>query len=187
MRVICCYTSEIHPKALGALARYAPEAEIVETKGLFGYNDAIASRWDGSSDLVVVEGDKEITAEVLPSFARCDHPWCVYSYGVYPEPYRREIDFGLGCAKFSAEVQQIVKPSEFLTRDPECLPYPCPDCGGEGCWRYLDSRIMFAMLFRGIESHVHGQVEHHHDYPADWAEQRDLKEQSWLTKLLSQR
>ena len=105
MRVIFCYSSNPHPKALEAIAKFAPDAELVKTPGLFGYNEAIASRW-GKDDLIVIEGDKEVTAEVIPSFASCDEPWCTYAYYNYPEPYQAYCSVGLGCAKFSVELQR---------------------------------------------------------------------------------
>jgi hypothetical protein len=173
MHIICCYSSGLHPVAAKALAAYAPTAVLVETSGLYGYGEAIASRWDGTDDLVVIEQDKEITANVIPEFENCSHDWCSFSYNVYPEPYQRKIDIGLGCVKYSAHVQNMVAPSEFLHKDFDWTP--CPDCGGKGCWRYLDSRIAFALFHKGFKVHVHGHIEHHHTYSADWAKIRNLE------------
>lgn len=176
MRVICCYSSEPHPKNVEAIEKYAPQTEFVETPGLFGYNKAIALRWDGSSDLVVIEGDKEINADVIPSFASCDEPWCSFEYFNYPEPWSRTVQIGLGCAKFSAACQMQVPIDAFLCPDPP-VAWPCPDCDGAGCWRYLDTRIAIAILSRCISfyPHVHGRVNHHHTYQPDWAKQRGLE------------
>lgn len=171
MRVICCYSSRIHPKAEKALEKYAPQAELVHTPGLYGYNEAIAERWTGTDDLVVIEQDKEITAEVLPSFAACGLFWCSYSYKVFPRPYSREVTIGLGCTRFASTIQKIISPNEFLGPDPQMLA-TCPDCNGKGCWRYLDSRIAFAVMNARLAVHVHGHIEHHHEYPPDWAEYR---------------
>lgn len=166
MRVICCFTA-LHPQAAEAIGRFAPQAEMVPTPGIYDYGEAIASRWDGSDDLVVIEGDKVITAGVLPSFASCDQPWCGYGSMSFPPPYTRWIAGGLGCARFSAAVQRRVRPDEFLGPD-EPNWYTCRHCGGKGCWLYLDSRIGLCMQRLGISHHVHGSVGHLHEYPPGW-------------------
>ena len=179
MRVIVCHTGNINPEAAEALEKYAPKAEYVDTSGsIYAYNEAIASRWDGSDDLVVIEQDKVITADVLPTFEACEesrqHFWCAYSYDVFPPPYTKEVSIGLGCTKYSWVVQRLVKPEEFLGPDSECLP-KCPHCQGKGCWLYLDSRIGFAVMNRMIQVSVHGKIKHHHEYSPDWAKQVGLE------------
>lgn len=169
MQVIFCYSKHV-PRAVEAVKLHAPDAEHVDTSGsVFDYNEAIASRWGLGEDLVVIEDDKVITAGVLPSFASCPEPWCVFSYDNFPAPYTRHITIGLGCAKFSAAVQREFSPAEFLVPDDPGWG-TCPDCAGAGCWRFLDSRIGKCLWARGHKSHVHGQVEHLHEYPADWGE-----------------
>lgn len=176
MRIIFCYTGKPNPIAAKAVRQFAPEAEFVETKGLFGYNRAIASRWTGKDDLIVIEGDKEITADTIPSFEICDEPWCTYECAVFPEPYTRITTIGLGCTKFSAACQDQISVDDFCRPD-----YPmrieCPDCFGVGCWRYLDTRIATAILSKCVafSPHVHGRIAHHHEYPPDWAQQRGLE------------
>ena len=65
MKIIFCYSKVPDSRAEAAIRKYAPDAEFVETPGLFGYNEAIASRW-GQDDLIVIEGDKEITCGGYP-------------------------------------------------------------------------------------------------------------------------
>lgn len=168
MKVICCYR-DLHPAAAAALEEHAPGAVMIPTPGTYDYNEALALHWGSGGDLVVVEEDKVITAEVLPSFDGCPEPWCVFAYETYPPPYTRPITIGLGCTRFSAQAQSWFGPDSFLGPD-----HPdwgtCGDCGGAGCWRFLDSRIGQNFWSRGISSHVHGWVEHLHQYPADWGE-----------------
>lgn len=167
MRVICCYSSNVHPKTEQALSLYAPNAEYVETKGLFGYGEAIASRWTGESDLIVVEADKEINADTLPSFANCSKLWCTTKCKTFPEPYTRITANSLSCAKFSARIQQIVKTSEFICPDPFWAP--CRKCDSRGCWNQLDTRIAIAISPHGNGMPcVHGEVGHHHVYDDAW-------------------
>jgi hypothetical protein len=168
MRVICCYSSGLHPKAAVALAKYAPDAELVPTLGLYGYNEAIASRWDGSADLVVIEADKEITAAVLPTFESCTHRWCSFGYPIFPMPYTRDVTMGLGCTRYSVEAQRIVSVSEFIR--PDSPTFKCPECNGKGCWCGLDGRIATALVAHGSTPHVHGYIEHHHEYHEGWHE-----------------
>src|SRR5512146_1210006 len=183
MRVFCCYTGSIHPKAAEALKRFAPDCEYVETLGLYGYHDAIASMWTGESDLVIIEGDKEITAECLPSFEACDRYWCTYQYDIFPPPYTRTAYNGLGCTKYSARVQQVVDPSEFY---PGANWEPCRLCGGHGCYRYIDSRINRALERHGhsVWPHIHGTILHHHDYNEKWYEENKKDWEYYNSKLL---
>ena len=141
----------------------------METLGLFGYGEAIASRWDASDDLVVIEHDIEITAGVLPSFEQCDKPWCLYAYDHFPAPHTILMDHALGCTRFSASIQKLISVDEFIRPDWAFLP-KCKLCNGAGCWKTLDTRINIAMMTHGIEQHVHGKVVHHHGYSSadDW-------------------
>lgn len=165
MRVIVAHTENFATPALKALLLYAPDVEFIETKGLYGYNEAIASRWDGSDGLAVIEQDKEITAEVLPSFEQCDRPWCVYHYDIFPMPYTKQTVLGLGCTRYSAEAQKIIAVDDFIRPDYDFWP-KCRRCDGKGCWAYLDARIGMALMGKGIEPHIHGKVVHHHEYPS---------------------
>lgn len=176
MKIIFCFASEPEPTSAAAVLKYAPQAEFVQTPGLFGYNKAIASRWTGEDDLVVIEGDKEIHSDVIPSFQSCDQPWCTYACDIYPAPYTRETRIGLSCAKFSADCQLQV-PVDSFCRPDYPMREPCRDCNGAGCWRYLDTRIATAIVSRCIafDPHVHGRIKHHHNYPPDWAQQRGLE------------
>lgn len=163
MRVMCAYC-DIKPQTQHALDLYAPECEYVDTSAtIWDYGKAVADRWTGEDDLVVIEDDKEITAEVLPSFANCGYIWCSYSYLIYPEGHQREIEIGLGCTRYSARAQQIVDKSEFMCRDQVFFDI-CPHCKGEGCWNLLDARIAHALRCHGINVHVHGHINHFHDY-----------------------
>lgn len=167
MKVICCYT-HLHPKTAEALAAYAPDTIFIDTSSdIYAYNRVIEAYW-GHDDLVVIEEDKVVTPEVIRSFDSCDQLWCSYSYFVYPRPYRQRVSYGLGCARFSAEVQQKVPVESFLYDDSRAremhIAGTCELCNGKGCWKYLDSRIACQMWDRSINVHVHGQVEHLHEY-----------------------
>jgi len=169
MRVICCYTGRIHPRAADALKRFAPDCEYVETRGLYGYGEAIAERWTGESDLVIIEGDKVITEEVLPSFERCNRHWCTYQYDIFPPPCTRTAFNGLGCTKYSALVQQVITPEESVFAH-DVNWEPCRQCDSRGCYRYIDSRINRALERHGHsqQPHIHGEIEHVHEYGDSW-------------------
>jgi hypothetical protein len=185
MRVFCCYTGTIHPKAAEALKRFAPDCEYVETLGLYGYNEALASLWTGESDLLIIEGDKEITAEVLPSMESCTRHWCTYQYDIFPPPCTRKAYNGLGCTKYSARVQQVVHPSEWM--ETGATWEPCRRCGGKGCYRYIDSRINRAIERNwrlGVQPHIHGEILHHHNYDAEFWRQEKLDQEYYNSKIL---
>jgi len=183
MRILFCYSSPPKLVVLNALEKYAPEAEFIDTSGsIFDYNLALASRW-AKDDLVVIEGDKEITSDVIPAFSCCDEPWCIFEYWNYPVPYQKNTIYGLGCTKYSLATQQQIDASEFFCPDPTWLAR-CPVCDGAGCWNYLDTRITLSILSKCISfaPHIHGRVNHHHTYPPDWAKQRGLESlcQHWM-------
>jgi hypothetical protein len=167
MKIICCYSGEPHPKTVEAIEKYAPGCEFIETKGLYGYGEVISANWTGKETLVNIEGDKEITAEVIPSFLDCDEPWCTYGAKTLPPPYRKLVNHGLSCAKFSAKLQQVVKPKEFICED---VPWqPCRHCKNKGCWNQLDVRMVRAFEAHGVDlPHVHGAIKHHHVYDLAW-------------------
>lgn len=168
MRVICC--GEVKPECKAALDKYCPDVTYVPTPNPFDYPDAIRRYWTGESDLIVIEGDKEIYEGTLPSFEGCDKLWCTTRCVNFPAPYTRATTNSLACARFSAEIQRLVKPDEFDCPDPWYIP--CPRCKGEydrGCWNQLDTRLAIAITphANGLP-HVHGSVGHHHDYSDGW-------------------
>lgn len=175
MKIIYCYSSEPPTICVEAIKKFAPEAEFVDTSAsIYSYNEAIASRWTGEDDLVVIEGDKEINADVIPSFKSCNHAWCTFGYDVFPPPYVRQVTMGLGCAKFSSQIQKIVLSEEFICADPSWIS--CQYCDGTGCWSYLDTRIYLAILNSRVTfgPHVHGSINHHHSYDAAWMAARGI-------------
>lgn len=161
-KVICCYT-QMEKRSRLALNKYAPQVEMVNTsRSIWAYGEEIAKRWLGEEDLVIIEGDKEITADVLPSFDRCDLPWCNFSSFVFVgTAMEREVFTGLGCTKYSAFAQQSIRPDDFICPD---VGYVCKICAGKGCWNNLDGRIASALRKCNIDVHIHGRVNHHHDY-----------------------
>jgi len=175
MRIIYCYSGEPNPIAAEAVSKFAPNAEWIKNTHHQSYARNLTDRWNSGEDILVIEGDKEITSEVVPSLAACDEPWCTYGYYNYPKPYQRLITVGLGCTRYSAELQCQIPVDEIYCKHMATLP--CPDCNGDGCWRYMDTRISFAILTRCITfaPHVHGEINHHHYYPPDWARQRGLE------------
>lgn len=176
MRIICTYQGSVRPEAADAIAKHAPQCEYRETLGIFGYNEVMLREW-GKDTLVVIEADKVITADVIPSFRECPHPWCVYSYWSFPPPYRREVYTGLGCTKYTLEFQKQFPPSVWLFGDNPDWPL-CEDCQGFGCWRNLDVRISQRAQRAGMKIHKHGMVEHLHDYTdRSWMRAMDFGEQ----------
>ena len=164
MRIIAPYNKR-EKRSAEALALYAPSAEWIDTsKSIYAYGEAIAERWTAESDLVVIEADKEITSEVIPSFAACDSYWCSYSYFVFPPTCQREVSIGLGCVKYSITAQREISIDDFICADDNLLG-SCKDCHGKGCWIHLDARIAQALRGKaGFNVCCHGMVNHHHDY-----------------------
>lgn len=149
MRVLCCCTSP-HAATVSALRAFAPAAEFADVTGdESGYWREISCRWDGTTSLVIIEQDIEITADVLPSFAACPQPWCTYGYQIFRDPPEL-LTWGLGCARFTGEAQRAAD----LSRISE----------SQRRWPYLDCAISVMLHDAGIVPHVHGEVTHHHEY-----------------------
>src|SRR5215469_3613831 len=105
----------------------------------------------GGDDLAVVEHDIEIHAGVLPAFASCPEPWCVFPYEVTGRG--TWLDWGLGCTRFRLAAQRAVPVAAI-----EAQPGSCPECSlpaVPGCWRHLDQKIFAAMTAAGIGRCVH--------------------------------
>ena len=152
MRVLACYAT-MDPRTKLALETYAPHAEIVYVGGGDeDYYEALKERWTGVEDLVNIEQDNEITAEVIPSLENCNRPWCTYAY---PGPS----GFGLltsslGCTKWSAALQRRFS---FW----ELFPY-------SRYWEFLDMQMASTIQSQAnLLPHVHGKIRHFHDYEAN--------------------
>ena len=99
MRVLYCWNDDF-PEAVAAIEKHIPQAEIIDTSAnSYAYWDAMEIRWTGVQDLLIVEHDVVVTAEVLPQMLACPEPWCAHSSGGTP--------FGLRCTRFSARLQQL--------------------------------------------------------------------------------
>jgi hypothetical protein len=149
MRVLCAYT-DLHPKTSAALKLYAPEAECVDVSGdRKSYWREIVKRWKGSEDLLLVEHDIEIHGDVMPQFRACDSPWCVFPYLLNPDDDQPML-WGLGCAKFSADVQRKISPT-----------YVNRSGGPLSDWEHLEHKFAKAMQDHGISVCVHQPPVNH--------------------------
>jgi hypothetical protein len=116
------------------------------------YGRVLQEHWTGEQDLITIEQDIVPTAEVLPSFTRCRKDWCVYAYQGSPSSGR--LYRSLGCTRFSARLQRRFPFKNFVTYE----------MTWKSCDAYI-SRVLWSLNF--IEPHVHGVVEHRHDYRND--------------------
>jgi len=155
VRVTCCYT-ELHPAAKEALP---PDAELVYTgDDDFAYWRAIESRLAGAEDLVIIEHDIEIHPGVVPQLAACKSPWCAFPYFYGPDKDPTRVLYqALGCAKFSAQLQQdipiVQKAADFAVANG--LP-PVPS------WNACDAYICRALITAGIATCNHTPWVTHH-------------------------
>lgn len=162
MRIVCPYAGPVRPAVQDAIRRFAPTTAFVEMNGLFGYAELFLRNWTGQDDFVIIEHDIVIHESVVPSFLGCPEMWCTYSYPALGG--RLEASRSLGCTKFSAELQRMIHPSEFIFADNRTDWALC-ECRGAGCWRELDVRLDRALSKRyAFDVHVHGRVTHMHEY-----------------------
>jgi hypothetical protein len=164
VRILACFVrGRQSAKAYRALVKYAPlgSLEMIETgRDVSDYWHAIRARWTGDDDLVIIEQDNVITAEVLPSFAECDEPWCCFSYLGPPgldldgSGAGRVLMKSLGCTKFSADLQ--AKITATMISDKEYFVF-----------HLLDMRLSRLLEVHDYQPHVHGAIEHCHKYTTD--------------------
>jgi len=148
MNILCCYVN-LNPKTEKSVKAYAPAAAFVNTSANdFEYWRVIKNHWTGERDLVIIEQDMEITAEVIPSFESCRELWCCFSYF---GAVRSEFTRSLGCTRFTAELQKMI-------------PSSAIDADVSPSWQFVDGIMAAAFDKSNIAPHVHGQVEHLHDY-----------------------
>lgn len=147
--------SVLDPRVKAALEKYAPlsglEVEWIDTTDdLQIYADEMEKRWNGTEDLIIVEQDKEIFADTLPSLLSChDEPWCGYTFWQNPEPHTALVLGGFGVTKFSAAVQRLVPVSAFRGETQVNIDR-----------RFYD----YLVKNHGYGCHLHGHVVHHHVY-----------------------
>lgn len=170
LRVLACYAgTSMRQETYRALTRYVPIGclELVNvSEDISTYWLEFRKRWNGKHDLMTVEQDNVITGEMIPSFSMCDKPWCVYEYEGPPNMVNRGaqdniLRTGLGCTRFSQSLQQEIPVTEISAKD-------------YFSWYLIDYRIATVLGKRGYAPHIHGRVEHLHDYTTDRA--RIIKE-----------
>ena len=162
MKILCCYTQDkLRTETIDALSRFAPGCELTEVTGLYGYWEALADRWNSEDDLVIVEQDIVITVDVIPGFGNCDQDWCSFAYQVWCSrplpPAVRLFDRGLGCTRFSAELQRR---------------FPLRHLALKVRWQRIDAVLCEAFDANNLAPHVHGEVGHLHEYPGEFTERR---------------
>lgn len=174
-RVLCCYTeTNLHPKTRSYLSAYAPETEFVKVEygDNYGYWNALTAKW-GQETLINIEQDMVPLVDTISSLKECPEPWCVYGYKVKSYQVLEFIDqnkelaaqvrddgwcnMGLGCVKFSEELQQLAT-VQVLRRVMDV----CEDC--HGSWFHMDVHFARLLVLMGFRPHVHGDIEHAHPY-----------------------
>ncbi len=172
-RVLFCTTSP-HPDAVAAVEAYAPQAERLDVTGdNYAYWNAIAERWTGERDLIIVEQDIEIGPDTVATMEQCAQDWCCYAYPIFRTKVRLRV--GLGCVKISAAAQRRMPVAKIAEGFETCAA-----CRGKGCWWHLDGRIAAMLKKADFFPHVHGDVTHHHDYDTGMVEGAEGKPVEWF-------
>lgn len=155
MRILCCYAN-LHPATAQAVEDFAPTAEFVDVSGnSLAYWQAIKSRWTGEQDLVIIEQDIAITADVIPTFERCNDNWCVYAFkGPAHIGYMKH---SLGCTKFSARLQRAA---------------PANEIASDLTWQFIDVTVARYLDRLNFDSNCHGVLGHYHDYDSECEQYR---------------
>lgn len=157
MRVVCPYVTAgptiergLHPLCEAALARYAPDADLIDLGNRSdAYHGLLAELWGSGESFAIVEQDIEIHETVIPELGTCHEPWCVFAYNIgWPAA---PVGSALGCVRFSARL---------LAEIPNAMA-GLPVRG----WQQLDWALAARLREAGHEPHVHEPlVAHHHRY-----------------------
>lgn len=132
------------------------------------YERGLRRFWGGSEDLVLLEGDKVPTLEMLQAFERCPEPLCVQACLIYPlktllpspvwahrrGPAGAWINTGDEWADWAGFPLNRFR-AEAMRQNP-------PDWG-PGTWNGLDARVSRCLHERGERWHVHWPACEHND------------------------
>jgi hypothetical protein len=155
--VILVPHTRLHPATARLLNRHAPGHERVrlDPADVEGYWALLAKQWRQPGDLLIVEQDIGIHADVVPSLTACRQPWCGYPY-----PIGEQLLVCLGCTRFTAALKAA---------EPDLLDVVGEDGTGgmpARCWKYLDIKILVHLRARGYTQHRHEPpVRHYRKYP----------------------
>ena len=159
MNVVCCPVT-LWPGTATALAKHAPGAQIIriDAGDITQPWTTYAGYW-GKDDLVVIEQDVIIHADVLPQFEACPEPWCLFPARHYATG-GGWMTTGIMCNRFRKEFMQAV-PVEAI----EAQGGSCNRCWGlePKCWAHLDGKTREAGEAAGFKIHVHWPSVGHRD------------------------
>jgi hypothetical protein len=152
-RLLCMY-NDLDPRVAAALDKYAyPNGLVTEwidtSESLQTYAEELGKRWNQGDDIILVEQDKELTEEMIPSLMACDELWCGYAIWFNPVPHTMLAMGAFGIVKFSQRVQELVAMSDF-----------------EGQYQFQIDRRFYDHLIENHDAgcHIHGMAVHHHVY-----------------------
>jgi hypothetical protein len=155
VRVVVPFT-RLDDRTRSLLDRHAPGWVGVELDPAQpgAYQSLMEAEWQRPGDLMVVEHDIGIHADVLPDFTDCPGLWCGNPYNI-----AGQLLVCLGCTRFRAELKTAV-PDLFGLID--ALPF---DGLQPRDWRRMDVRIAGVLQSRGFGVHTHHRpVDHYHEY-----------------------
>lgn len=161
MIVLCCPVN-LWAETRESLAEHAPGALIIPipagdiTRPWRDY----AARW-GTDDLLIVEQDVILHADVIPQLEACPEPWCLFP-ARHPAQGGGFMLDGIMCNRFRREFMEAVPVAAV-----EAQYGSCSRCHGENpqCWAHLDGRTREAGEAAGFKIHVHWPSVGHREYP----------------------
>lgn len=167
MNIVCCPVN-LYPATRASLAAHAPGALIIPiaAQDISQPWTTYASYW-GTDDLVIIEQDIIIHADVLPQFVACPEPWCLFPARHYAAG-GGWMKTGIMCNRFRQEFMRAV-PVEAV----EAVPGSCSRCEGRNpkCWAHLDGKTREAGEAAGFRLHVHWpSVGHRESLPGEFEE-----------------
>lgn len=114
----------------------------------YAYWNTLSILW-GVHTLVIIEQDIVVNPDSIQTMLDCPEDWCCYTFPVWGNgQWHYDITAALGCSKFSRTLQSRFPLNTILT------------------WRQIEW-ITKPMWDGGVRPHVHGVVQHRHDYAGE--------------------
>lgn len=152
MRVIVPFVGGIDQRVTDALyqvtGNFAEFISVADSDST--YWQLLSEQWMAREPFIVIEHDIVVTDEAWEELIHCSLDWCVQPY-----PYMETVHYGLGFARFSAE---LISRNHDVMDEVGRTDYPGH---GPKHWCSLDQALTNALQRRGETKHEHTEFAGH--------------------------
>lgn len=155
MKIVCCHTAlNLIPPVSTIPGVQLYRVDYSNT----AYHDTLAQIWREKERFINVEHDITVSEDRLKEIWDCNQPWCAIPFPYSPPHHDYLVDTGLGCAKFSEILMQLL-PNLFLQSEAlgDFVTYPSRH------WKVVDIRLSLRLRDDRFHPHIHlPPVDHVH-------------------------